>query len=204
MGQQHANKKPLFEQLLHKLGLTEEDFAESDEEVPIVPQKSSKGKQRAQTSPTGVESEDGMDVDTQTSVNPILQSASVHRVIFPPFVRLPGASPNLDSSQSLLSHIPWASGLSTGDTEGADDDDKSDESDDEQLEQQWQEEDLLDVKDGKVDKRCEYELWRSFGIVTEEVAAVKRMGTGDYDGPRLRKRRKVVKTTEFVPDSDEE
>ena len=196
MGQEHANKMPLFESLLGRLGFTDEDFDDSDEDVSSPSARSVKGKERARSESVG-EVEDDANSIPEPSTDLVLNPVSVHRAVFPPYIRLPGDLGTSDFSQSLLAHIPWTTGIEPEAADDTDSDIDSDESDDDQLERELQEEEELDEQDGKLDAWHEDQLWREFGIEMAKRAV-------GYDGPRPRKKRRVVKTTEFVPDSEDE
>ena len=199
MGTEHDSKTSVFEQLLPRLGLSEEDFVDSDEDESER-QTSSKGKQKADDSieEDESESEEDIDEDTQPSGPPHIKTMPLHRVVFPPFVQLPSPSFEHDSSHSLLLHIPWASGLGGSlEPEGVDGEGEGE--DVEALQHEYQDDEQLDGEDSNHDRRCEEVLWREFGVElgkrTRETRGDQRLG---------RKRRRTVKTTELVPGSDED
>lgn len=200
MGQKYADKKPLFESLLDRLGFTDEDLDDFDEEALISSPSSAKGKKRARSesaSEDADDSEDDMDSTPGSSADLVLNPVSVHRAIFPPYIRLPDSPLDFGSSRSFLSHMPWTMSIDIEPNDDIDVDDDADESDDDQLEQELQQEEDLHEQDSKLDAWHEDQLWSEFGIEMAKRAV-------GYDGPRRRKRRRVVKTTEFVPDSEDE
>jgi hypothetical protein len=203
LGQEHSDKKSHFEKLLPRLDLDEDDFTDgnADEDDTDGPAKSTKRKAKGKRKAVRrqmIEPEGDSDGEND-DVHPILRSAPMHRIIFPPFVRLPGPFSRLDESQSLQSYIPWTTGLNIDQEDDAAEDDDS-EAEREAFFQELDEEVVLDEQDQASEAYHEEKLWEQFGASRLKRAASDERA--DYaDG--LRKRRKVVKTAEFVEESEE-
>lgn len=220
LGLEHHDKKAHFQDLLSRLGLAEEIFSDDEgAEHDSPPVKRSKGKQKA-TSCSDIEPEDET---TPATLPPLLQGVPVHRLVFPPYVRLPGGVTQV-SSDSMLSYIPWAHGMNTDDPEEVSD------VDEDALElaeaHDLLQEAELDKLDRSLAKEHEDALFDEFGIHQEKRTITDASGTWDVSrvekrqrplqkpggrrkrrrtttGTTSRKKRKV-KTAEFVFDTEEE
>ncbi|GJE94726.1 hypothetical protein PsYK624_108970 [Phanerochaete sordida] len=233
LGLEHPDKKSHFEALLPRLGLTEEDFINSEDdeqeqepepEPDPAPAKQSKGKgkQKAKAQPDDdIESEDEI---VPRTLPPLLQDVPVHRLVYPPFVRLPGASTG--PSDSLQSYIPWAHGLNIDDHDASDssDEDDADAHDAAEAHDLLQEAEL-DHRDRAAAKAHEDALLAAFGRAAPARTITDDQGTWDVSRTELwprrvpgaggRKRQRAVargegrkkkkfKTAEFIEDSEEE
>ena len=202
MGQDCSDKRTHFENLLPRLELEEDDFTDGADEddadgAPSSSRRKAKRKRKPVLPQTFQSDGEG---DENDDVPPIVRSASVHRIVFPPFVRVAGSSSSrLDASQPLQSYIPWATGVVS---EEPDDSEELDEEVElEALLQELDEEEEQDERDQTVEKYFEEKLWEEF-----DVQRVKRALSEEEIGytEKLRKRRRIVKTTEYVEEEDAE
>ena len=162
MGQEVQDKKTHFANLLPRLDLDEDDFTDGDadnsDEGSARPAKRKTKTKRKTGRRQTLEPDDGDAGDN--TVHPIMRSASASRVVFPPFVRLPGSSASQpDAAQSLQTHIPWTMGLS-GDRN--DEEDVVSDTDDEALFEELDEEVALDEQDQDAERFYEEKLWEAF------------------------------------------
>lgn len=222
LGLEYHDKKTHFERLLQRLDLAEADFTDGEDSEPSSASAKRKGKLQAKPHHTDADSEDEPAPDT---IPPLLEAASTHRIVFPPFVRLPG--PVSQSPDTLLAHIPWAHGLGTDAPAELEDEDED--ARDAAEAGELLEDAELDRRDRVLAKECEDRLFEGFGVRQERRTFTDAFGT--WDGSRVERwprrmaeagegsgrkrkkaktkamdvgrRRKRVKTTEFVYDSDE-
>lgn len=151
----------------------------------------------------------------------------MHRIIFPPFVRLLGAS--TQPSDSMLPYIPWAHGLDADEPEDVSDVDEG--AEDAAEAHELLQEAELDKRDRAAAKEYEDKLFKELGVHQGKRTFTDAFGTWDVsrvektarrllasdvpragrkrrakanDGSGAGRKRRRVKTEEFVHDSDDE
>ncbi|THG95358.1 hypothetical protein EW026_g6283 [Hermanssonia centrifuga] len=187
-GADHLNKKAHFQGLLDELDEDESGHdTDSDEEAEVADAEINSARHDS----TDEENEiDQLHEDYNEPPSDILAPLPLHRLIFPPFIPLP-YSLQSSSSSSVLSYLPWATGLSL-DIPDDEDDLEPVEIDEDGLNAEFQEEEELDSLDRTSGQNHEKRLWEEFERHTNESIASsskgKRKRTDDDDDEHERRR----------------
>lgn len=187
VGAEPVTKKAHFARLAQETDFAS-DVSDEEDAEPINVSPKGKGKRKA------------TDEQIEEHVHPIIGCTSPHRLVFPPFVRLPGSSPYPATPHSVVPYLPWPP-LDTSEASNVECEGDS-EIDEDALAKELLEDDDLNEVDQQADATHEKKLWSEFdGTRTTPTELVYE--DSEDEGPQ-RKRRKTVKTAEFVVDSDDE
>lgn len=232
LGLSITNKKTHFQHLLEEFQ-TVDSSESSDDDSEQFNLKSQRGR-----SHTSEAKEDGSDTDSEAdtgggdsavsraedggtalrSEDHPLSTVTTHRLVFPPFVRLPKSfQPSSQaSSLSLLDFVPWAR-ASSSEVPDEDEDLLTDETDDEALSFELQEEETLDENERPLNTLHEKGLWENFGpdfVVhlgkrkreedenVESVVDEREVHHGGKTSTRYRDPGGKIKSAVYVEDSD--
>ncbi|KAI0821185.1 hypothetical protein BC629DRAFT_1459077 [Irpex lacteus] len=175
-------------------------------------------------------SNDNSDGVQEQHIPSVTESLSLHRTIFPPFIRLPASGPSPSTSSAApSSYLPWLSSSTGIAMNDGPEDLLESETDEEALKAELADEEQLDEQDHAEEEAYEKRLWNMFDPSSEDaelvIAGTKRdrpetdVSDSDEDRRACRRKRKKykprvdkrsgaaqgkIKSAPFIEDSDVE